>query len=144
MARKKRDYKAEYATRKARAQKAGYTGVRDYSKARKALKLPPRTSPIPKQILAREGSTPSMARMRMECLLWSNAHSRRPHSEYSPSLTDVQVERYWLAYVDTPEGATPAIVDFNKRIRIKRYLVPDFLPGEKEWEANPSTVPLRR
>lgn len=142
---RKRDYKAEYATRKARAQRAGYTGVREYSRTRKQLALPRNTSPVPKRILAAEGSSPRIARLRREAAQWSREHSRRAHSRYFSTLTDAQAERYWLAFVDENiPGRSAAERDFEKRIRIKRYLVPDFLPGEKEWETNPSTVPLRR
>lgn len=144
MARRKRDYKAEYATRKAKAQKAGYKSVREYSRVRKDLALPRRSSPIPKRILSTEGNNPRIARLRSESKRWSDKHSQRAHSRYRPELTDAQVERYWLAFVDEPTNRTIAEREFEKRIRIKKYLVPDFLPGEAEWLANPSTVPLRR
>ncbi len=142
---RKRNYKAEYATRKNRAKAAGYSGVREYTRTRKQLGLKPnaRISPIPKAVL--KDSNAKDWGMRSRAKIWSDAHSRTEHSRYKETLTNAQVERYYHAFVeDLPPGINEQKQDFIKRQRIKKYLVPDFLKDDKEWSANPSTIPLRR
>lgn len=136
MAARKRDYKAEYARRKALAQSKGYTSVRQYRSARKSANIP-RTATLPPRLS-------DIARKRLESRAWSDKHSHRRNSRYRDSFTDAQVERYWRAYVEEIDLGNPRLTDFEKRVRIYAFLVPDFLKDEEEWKANPSTVPLRR
>lgn len=133
MARKTRDYKAEYAAAKRRATRAGYKSEREYKRVRKELALPPRTMPVPKRILE---ANPITA-LRRQSQAWSDAHSKRKNSRYRPSMPDAQVVKYHAAFVEAD------ISDAAKVARIKRYLVPDLMT-EDEYDVNPSTVPLRR
>jgi len=133
MARKQRDYKAEYRAAKLRATRAGYKSEREYKRVRRELALPRRAMPVPKRILQ---ANPVVARRR-ESQRWSDEHSRRRNSRYSPSMSDADAERYWLAFVE------PGIVDSEKHRRLKAFLVP-LRVAPDDWDTNPSTVPLRR
>lgn len=143
MARKKRDYKAEYAAAKRRATAAGYKSTREYTAVRKGLKLPPRTSPISKPIA--EKITPgitatsvsantALSRMRREAKKWSDVHSHSHRSRYSPSMSDDQLRKYHYAYVEkVPKNSRRKMAN-EKRERIRQYLVPDYL-NQSEWES---------
>lgn len=133
MARKQRDYKAEYAAAKQRAARAGYKSEREYKQVRRELNLPRRASPVPKRILA---TNPILARRR-ESQRWSDRHSHKDRSRYSRTFTDAEVERYWRAYVEED------IRDPEKSARIKAWLVPKWMTDD-EYLTNPSTIPLRR
>lgn len=143
MARKRRDYKAEYAASKERATRAGYKSVSEYRSVRKALRLPPRTSPVPKRILeAQPGNTVSgatananrMARLRRASRAWSDAHSKVANSRYSPRFSDAQVERYYAAFVDKEiPGKNRQERKASKADRLRQFLYPDFLTKD-EWE----------
>lgn len=143
MARKRRDYKAEYRASKERATRAGYSGVSEYRAVRKALRLPPRTSPIPKRILESESPgfsvsatsiSAHIAHLRREDKKWSDAHSRVPNSRYSPNFTPDQVERYYAAYVDDDiPGRNRKERAREKLRRLHDFLVPDFIT-EDEWK----------
>ncbi len=157
MARKPRDYKAEYAAAKRRATASGYKSEREYKQVRKALKLPRTAQPAPRRILektaprklARATNAPKVAsQRRREAREWSDKHSHRPHSRYSPKMSDRQVALYHKAFVEPlpPELYYSDQREWERRklARIKDYLVPDLLPTEDDWNVNPSTVPLRR
>ena|SRR6266540_3888185 len=129
MARKARDYKAEYRAAKLRATRAGYKSEREYKRVRRELALPPRTMPVPKRILE---TNPIVARRR-ESQRWSDAHSHKDTSRYSPSLTDRQAELYHAAYV-APYGKRMS--DAKRLDLIHDYLVPDWM-SQDEWDASP-------
>lgn len=145
MPRRQRDYKAEYAATKRRVRASGYKSEREYRAVRKQLKLPPRTSPVPKRIQERiqPGITASattsagrIARLRRESHHWSDQHSHVKNSRYFKSFTDAQVERYWQAYVEYPvPGTNRKNRAQEKARRLKTFLYPDFLTLE-EWEEN--------
>ncbi len=144
MARKPRNYKAEYAAAKQRATRAGYKSERQYKAVRKSLALPPRTSPIPRKVLERERGTNAvpvasaaaraLSRKRHEAKAWSDRHSRVERSKYHPRMSDPQVERYWRAYVDKNiEGNNRLERKREKNQRLYEFLVPDYMT-EEEWE----------
>lgn len=146
---RKRDYKAEYARRKRLATQSGYKSVREYRKVRKELKIPRNASPVPRQVLSINTDktvlqSAHMRGLRAACKRWSDAHSRRRNSRYRDTFTDSQVERYYAAFVEKIDYGTQRKTDFVKRMRIKKFLMPEILATEAEWKANPSTVPLRR
>lgn len=131
MARKKRDYKTEYAAAKRRAQAAGYKSQREYKAVRKSLSLPPRTSPVPKRVIEsqRVGVTSAandysrrMSRLRREARSWSDKHSHIARSRYTPSMSDEQVSDYHNAYVERPTGLSRRKAALEKRRRIHHYL----------------------
>lgn len=127
MARKKRDYKAEYAAAKRRATQAGYKSEREYKTARKTLGVPRNASPIPKRLY-----TQSTSYKRVQSKAWSKAHSNRHTSSYRDIMTDDQVDRYWAAYVEDFDESGKA-GKREKQRRIHDYLVPDILT-ETEWK----------
>jgi len=132
VARKPRNYAAEYAARKRRATELGYKSEREYKGARKRAEITRRELPPPKETL-----------LRREAKRWSDEHSLRRNSRYSDTLTVEQVERYHRAFVERLPKRNARTDSREKMRRIRDYLVPDFL-DEKEWDVNPSTVPLRR
>ena len=142
MARKPRDYKAEYATAKRHATRAGYKSEREYKRVRKELNLPPRTSPVPKRVLELNPIT----RLRRESQKWSDEHSHRYNSRYRKTMTDAEVEAYHAAFpgqYDIPLDGEA--LDREVRRRIHHYLVNVAkLVKWTDWDTNPSTVPLRR
>lgn len=137
MARKKRDYKAEYAARKRNATRAGYKSVREYSRVRKEFNLPRGTAPVPRRIAERiqpNVSAPKVSRaqrLRNEARAWSRKHSHRHTSRYRPSMTDEEVEKYHHTFVEWIEGSRKE-VGREKRRRIRDYLVPDHMDYD-EW-----------
>lgn len=145
MARKPRDYKAEYARTKARIKAAGFKSEREYKRVRKELGLPRTAAPAPRRILAasapeklQAASKPSatskeISRLRRECAAWSKKHSRKKRSEYRPSLTDDQVRRYHHAYVEELPKLSRRQRNREKRARLYDYLVPDWMTDE-EWK----------
>ena len=146
-----RDHKAEYAARKRNAQRAGYNSVSAARKARKSLALP-RSRKTPSRRAAERFVTirptltaKSISTMRRESQIWSDAHARRKHSTFQKSFTDAQVKKYWTAFVlDDYKGTNEKLDEFRKRMRIRDFLIPEFLKDYDEWKANPSTIPLRR
>jgi hypothetical protein len=151
MATRKRNYKKEYAARKRKAQQSGYQSVTEYRRARKTLRLP-RNRPTPSKRVYQRFQTiqptitsKSLQTLRRESRLWSDEHARVYHSTYRDDLTPEQVRKYHTAFVlDDYDGLKARTSDFKKRQRIKAYLVPDYLKDDTEWQANPSTIPLRR
>lgn len=143
MARKKRDYKAEYAAAKRRATAAGYKSQREYKAARKALSVPRGASPVPKRIAENviDGGVSSatnrssrMRQLRKESRIWSDRHSRVPRSRYSPRMSDDVVERYHRAFVDDiPEVSRRKRPKERKR-RIRDYLLDTDQITEDEWK----------
>lgn len=139
MARKQRDYKAEYARAKARATRAGYKSERQYKAVRKTLQLPRNAPVIPAWVAAPDvtataTATGGIGRLRRESREWSQKHSKVANSRYRASMTDEQVERYHRAFVVKPVGKTRYERNRNKYEAIEAYLVPDLL-DEKEWES---------
>lgn len=112
MARKRRDYKAEYAARKRRAKAAGYRSEREYKRTRKALKTPRNASPVSRPIAEVTGreqlaDAAEIRKMRREANAWSKRHSKQPSSAYVKSMSDENVRRYWLATVGASQYAGP-------------------------------------
>lgn len=143
MARKKRDYKAEYAAAKRRAQSAGYKSEREYKAVRKALGTPRNAAPAPRRIIAAAApetlnsaaaNARSMASLRREAKAWSDRHSVRSTSRYTSRMTDEQVIRYHHAYVERIDGLSRRSYQREKRARIHDFLVPDFI-SDKEWKS---------
>lgn len=97
MARRKRDYKAEWAARKRRATAAGYRSVGEYSQARKKLGTPRNASPLPKRVTERVTKTDGV--IRRESKAWSDKHSRQSSSRYRASWDDEKVGRYYDTFV---------------------------------------------
>jgi hypothetical protein len=131
VARKRRDYRAEYQARKQRATAAGYESVRQYGKVRKELNLPPRSSPVPKRIYL---SGTQLKRQQAE--RWSRAHSHVKRSRYKASFTNTELEAYWQAFVRPPEpGETRLDRKFRtaKRKRVHDYLVGQGIITEQQW-----------
>lgn len=140
MARRKRDYKAEYAASKRRATNAGYKSEREYRRVRKQLNLPPRTSPVPKRIIRNvrpeainSGRTSSeLSRLRREAKQWSDTHSLRKTSKYRDSMSDEEVRRYHRAFVQPVNEGSRRERARERRRRIQEWLVPDFMDYD-EW-----------
>lgn len=95
---RKRDYKAEYARAKARAQKAGYQSPYEYKKARKQLRLKPTQKIIPKDQL--RGMTPQQYREMKDARLWSLKHSRQAKTKFNPNMSPQQQRDYVQAFVN--------------------------------------------
>lgn len=125
MARRQRDHKAEYRRRKARAQAAGYTGVAQYRRARKASGVT-RTQPTPRfsdlpSAVARQVIGTSRAKRRA-AKAWSDAHSRVESSQYKSSMSDEDLENYYDAYV---KGYVSGAIDkdIQKVLAVRKYTV---------------------
>lgn len=135
MAKRVRDYKAEYATAKRRAKQAGYKSQREYKRARKALQLPRNVSPVPRRVIERidpgvlipEGTKA----IRTGNARWSNKHSRVPNSKWNPKWDDTRARAYHLAFVlESKHGP-------EKLSRLYDYLVALYaMVTESEWEQN--------
>lgn len=144
MARKQRDYKAEYAAAKKRATAAGYKSQREYKTARKALRTPRNVSPVPRTVAERSlraegGLTQARAeqarirRLRLESRDWSRKHSKVNTSSYSPSMSDDRVEAYHVAYVAEPPGDDRDAREEARLEWLHDYLVPNFYT-EEQWQ----------
>lgn len=151
---RKRDHKAEYAARKKRAKKAGYSGVSEYRRARKVLALPRRKRLPPKQIIRRYDTvtnrqtmdvielSPGMSRMRREAAKWSALHSRYPRSEFDPGMSNKQVRAYHHAYVERPSGLSRRRTAREKRRRIGAYIADWYDLSEAEWSQRYELIPV--
>jgi hypothetical protein len=142
MAKKPRDYKAEYRRTKERIRAKGYESEREYKRIRKELSLPKRAPAPDKSELQRE--RPSLfaqrersilPRLRRESKAWSNAHSHTGSSRYSDSMSDDEVRRYHRAFVERIETGSRRGKAREKRRRIREWIVPAFL-DQQEWEQN--------
>lgn len=132
MAKRKRDYKAEYARRKRTAQKAGYASEREYKRARKAVNTPRNASPISKPILIRQSpSAPlTIKQIRAANAKWSRQHSKRGTSHWNASASDSQARRYYDAFIGHENVIGPgANKAFNKSLR--DYLVPEIMDSDE-------------
>lgn len=144
---KRRDYKAEYARTKARAKAAGYSGEREYRSVRRALALPPRSSPISRRVLSRSAperlnaaasETADLARIRREARRWSETRSQLDSTKLPRGLTEKQIRAYHKAFVNNlseskrlPKGERDANRRANAQARYD-YFVPDFMEDD-EW-----------
>jgi len=128
---KRRDYAAEYAATKRRAQSAGYQSERQYRKARKAVQTPKRAMPIRRETLEtlepgaleRGGAAIREDRAkRKKARKWSEKRSHEPTTRYSAKFPAEQVDAYIDTWVDKPKrhgpGAKRAHLD-----RMENYLV---------------------
>ena len=135
MAKRVRNYKAEYQAAKNRATKAGYRSLREYKRTRASLALPPRTSPVPRRIVERvnpDALIPKeVAAIRRGNKGWSDKHSRVPNSRWNPKWDDARAHGYHLAFVlESKHGP-------EKLSRLHKYLVQDYgMVTESEWEQN--------
>jgi hypothetical protein len=115
MPRKPRNYAAEYAARKARAEKARLT-VRQTYNVRSRLGLP-KTAPLPTDTA-----------LRREAREWSRKHSYVPTSKYSSKMPTIQVIDYLNTFART-KGKKSKVIRKN----IWEYSVK--WRGEKaEWD----------
>lgn len=149
MPRKVRDYKAEYARRKAAAVKRGYTSPRQEYKVRRTLNLP-RTRRSPARRAA-ERYLPDikdiiapgeLGRLRRESAAWSKTHSRNNKSAYDPDMTGEQVRAYHNAFVKKPVGGSRRKNAKAKRARIKAYVMEYTGMSEEEWSEKYELIPV--
>jgi hypothetical protein len=151
MAKRKRDYKAEYARSKARSQSRGYTGPRQEKRARKAVGLTRgfpslRFDELP-DFAIEQVSGRRIARMREEARYWSDNHSHVKASRYSGNMSNDQVEQYHAAYVQQPDTYRDSngkplsrrMRAKEKKIRIYRYLTGHGYTvegGPEDWKSD--------
>ena len=145
---RKRDYKADYARRKARALGKGYKSVREERQARQALGLTRpefrRTSTpgkgwLPDYAIAALGGG-RIKRLRAEAKEWSDKHSHVKASRYRANFSNAQVEAYHAAYVQRPDpNLSRRKRAIAKRISIYNYLVAFGFPvegGPEDWKSD--------
>ena len=148
MARKPRNYKAEYARRKARSQAKGYRNPGEEYRARKALALT--TSGFRRASTPHRRSLPSyaidaltgarMSRIRSESKKWSDDHSHVRASRYRANWGSKRVEAYYNAYVRRPDPS----LSRRKRAIAKRLAIYDYLSaygfplegGPENWKSD--------
>lgn len=124
MPRKQRDYRAEYARRRARSQSKGYKNPFQERKARKLLGLPrdfptPHRKYFPDNKLDRLLRT-DIHRIGQESIKWANEHSHRPETKFPSHGSDEQKRRFKEAFVDKqPKG--------RKGSKQKQTLIYDYL-----------------
>lgn len=127
MAKRKRDYKAEYRRRKELARSAGFGSVRQYRQERKRLSLP------------RQGKLSPTHAIRQENQAWSDEHSRVPNSRWNPNFDDERARRYYRAFVedhaDDPSGKTESGREW-KLAGLFDYVMFYDLITEIEWRQN--------
>lgn len=148
MVKRKRDHKAEYAARKAKAQARGYTSVRETRRARKVLNLPRRRHTPPKRVVERYN--PSLmdsfeareSKLRREARKWSDAHSRVDRSKYRDDMTNKELRAYHKAFVERPTGLSRRKAARAKRARIKSYIMDTYGMSEVEWAAAYELIPV--
>jgi hypothetical protein len=105
MARKPRDYKAEYAAAKRRATAQGFKSEREAKRARKDFKL----------------------------AAWSAKNSHTPRSQYNPNWLPSAKRQYERTFVANDyAGMSKKARAKEKRRRLKEWLVPRFMT-ETEW-----------
>jgi hypothetical protein len=121
MAKRTRNYAAEYARRKQIAQESGFPSVRKYRRTRERVKLPRK---------ARFNITS----IREANQTWSDDHSRLPTSRWDPAFNDIQALAYYKAFTDDDyRMANPT--DWHDRW-LHDYLLDNDLITEEEWEQN--------
>lgn len=147
----KRDYAAEYARRKARAQRLGYGSVRGLKRARKTAGLSRSAPTPPRRQLAKTFPviSPSfipglsgIKQLRNESQRWSDLHSRKHISQYDDSWDDERVRRYHEAFVAEHREASSKKRKVRKSHNIYEYIehyFPDYpLPEWSEtWKSDP-------
>jgi len=147
MARKRRDYRAEYARRKAAAKAKGYSGPREEYRARKALGFTKafRRSPtlpkaeLPDFAIARLSTDSEMSRLRREAKEWSAGHSWVKASRYRGNMSNAQVRAYHHAYVERVTVGSRRGRAKEKRLRIYEYLTTYGYPvegGPENWKSD--------
>lgn len=134
---RKRDYKAEYARRKLRAQSRGYRSPREEGRARKALGLPRSFRSVPRNDLpptvVERITGAYMKRLRQESKDWSAGHSHTARSRFNNRWTNRQVEAYHRAYVERVTEGSRRGKSKEKSRRISEYVHDWTDIGEKEW-----------
>lgn len=119
MASRKRDYAAEYARAKAKAQAAGYKSQREYKRARAGLTG--RVSPVPKTVRDKIRDADSKA--------WSNKHSKSPSSKFNTRWGRERRDAYYQVFVEpynNPQRPKDAkdTSDVRWRKELHKILVP--------------------
>lgn len=132
MASRKRDYKAEYARAKAKANAAGYKSQREYRVARKGLTG--RVSPVPAKVRDRIRDNDSRE--------WSRQHSRQPSSKFNTKWGRARRDAYYDIYVApslNPNRRADAddLTDERWRKALNKQLVPMVYTQEEFNERYP-------
>lgn len=117
--RKPRDYKAEYARAKARAQAEGYRSERARKKARRAGRERQARS---NKTVTYQGFT---VNRDVQSNVWAIQHSRQKVTEFSKDWTDAQKNQYYKVFV----------ADYRKTKRddILDYLIQWYPERADEW-----------
>ena len=145
MARRKRNYKAEYARRKTRAVAKGYKTPHHEYRARKALGLSRifpslRLDELP-DFAFEKATGADITRRRQEAQDWSDAHSHVKASRYRRNMSQKQLDDYWRAYVEPYEQLGPSRRKRAKerRLRIFEYMTKYGYPIEgrqEDWKSD--------
>jgi len=149
MARKKRDYKAEYARRRTRSKALGYSSPREEYRARKSVGLTRvfpslRRNELPDFAIERLTSrTPTP---RTEAKAWSDRHSHIDATKFTRGMPPEQFKMYYEAFIQDYKSLGPSRRKRakEKRRRIGRYMKkyhPDAIEGgEETWKSKRETV----
>lgn len=140
MVRKKRDYKAEYARRRARSLSLGYKSPRQEYRARKAVGMDRsfpslRRSELPDFVI-NVLSGDDIARIRRENAEWSKGHSWVKESKYTGRMSNRQARDYNHAYVQRVKEGSRRGKAKEKKLRIFRYLQTYFGVNDKDEKGN--------
>jgi hypothetical protein len=148
MARKPRNYKAEYARKKARSQAKGYRNPGEEYRARKALGITapgfrrvstPGRKALPSRVIETLTGT-KLSALRKESQEWSDKHSHVKASRYRSSFSAKRVEDYHKAYVQRPDpNLSRRKRAIAKRIAIYNYLTAYGFPvegGPEDWKSD--------
>lgn len=128
---KRRDYKAEYAATKARAQAGGYASEREYRKARRAANTPRGAMPVRRGQLeaiqpgALERGAAAIRedrRLRRVARAWSDKRSHVPETQYRKTFDEPTVEAYVDVWVNKPKRVGPGAHDLHIQ-KMREYLV---------------------
>ncbi|HEY6022366.1 MAG TPA: hypothetical protein VIY48_21650 [Candidatus Paceibacterota bacterium] len=147
---RKRDYKAEYARRKAKAVSLGYRSPREEYRARKSLNFT-RQFPSLKRSELPDFSLDALSvaakrRRFAEAKAWSDRHSRTKASKFRANMSNAQFDSYYRAFVEPhiqlgPSRRKRAI---ERKRRIREYMlqyggVEEGTPDDARYLVGPRT-----